>query len=71
MENGPVTAAPPRAGETGSTVTIGADLAVGRVGYGAMRLTGSQVWGDYPDRDDGIAPAAGRGGRRDHVHRYR
>jgi pyridoxine 4-dehydrogenase len=55
MENGHVTVASPGAGETGSTVTIGADLVVGRVGYGAMRLTGSQVWGDYPDRDGGIA----------------
>jgi pyridoxine 4-dehydrogenase len=55
MENGHVTVTPPRAGETGTTVTIGADLTVGRVGYGAMRLTGSQVWGDYPDRDGGIA----------------
>ena len=27
----------------------------GRIGYGAMRLTGSHVWGDYPDRDGGIA----------------
>lgn len=55
MESDHVTTAPPRAGEAGSTVTIGTDLVVGRVGYGAMRLTGSQVWGDYPDRDGGIA----------------
>jgi aryl-alcohol dehydrogenase-like predicted oxidoreductase len=37
------------------TVTIGGDLTVGRVGFGAMRLTGDQVWGDYPDRDAGVA----------------
>src|ERR1700731_2222369 len=37
------------------TVTIGGDLAVGRIGFGAMRLTGDQVWGDYPDHDGGIA----------------
>jgi aryl-alcohol dehydrogenase-like predicted oxidoreductase len=36
-------------------VTIGGELTVGRVGYGAMKLTGPQVWGDYPDRDAGIA----------------
>jgi aryl-alcohol dehydrogenase-like predicted oxidoreductase len=36
-------------------VMIGGDLTVGRVGFGAMRLTGDQVWGDYPDRDAGIA----------------
>jgi pyridoxine 4-dehydrogenase len=35
-------------------VTIGGDLSVGRVGFGAMRLTGTQVWGDYPDREAGI-----------------
>jgi pyridoxine 4-dehydrogenase len=37
------------------TVTIGADLVVGRIGFGAMRLTGPQIWGDYPDRDAGIS----------------
>lgn len=37
------------------TVTIGGDLTVGRIGFGAMRLTGDQVWGDYPDHDGGIA----------------
>jgi hypothetical protein len=30
------------------TVTIGGDLTVGRIGYGAMQLTGPRVWGDYP-----------------------
>src|SRR5215475_14595187 len=37
------------------TITIGADLAVGRIGYGAMQLTGDHVWGEYPDHDGGIA----------------
>jgi aryl-alcohol dehydrogenase-like predicted oxidoreductase len=36
-------------------ITIGGDLRVGRVGYGAMRLTGPDLLGDYPDRDGGIA----------------
>jgi hypothetical protein len=36
-------------------ITIGGDLRVGRVGYGAMRLTGADLLGDYPDRDGGIA----------------
>lgn len=36
------------------TVTIGGDLTVNRLGYGAMQLTGKQVWGEYPDRDGGI-----------------
>ncbi|MFC7386815.1 aldo/keto reductase [Sphaerisporangium rhizosphaerae] len=38
-----------------NTITIGGDLRVGRVGYGAMQLTGKQVWGEYPDREGGIA----------------
>jgi pyridoxine 4-dehydrogenase len=37
-----------------STVTIGVDLAVGQIGYGAMQLTGPKVWGEYPDRDKGL-----------------
>ncbi|HEU4941696.1 MAG TPA: aldo/keto reductase, partial [Gaiellaceae bacterium] len=32
------------------TVTLG-DLTVNRMGFGAMRLTGSGVWGDPSDRD--------------------
>src|SRR2546430_16018752 len=35
-------------------ITLGGDLRVGRIGYGAMRLTGPDLWGDYPDRDGGI-----------------
>src|ERR1700722_873073 len=41
--------------QASNTLTIGGDLTVGRVGFGAMKLTGDQVWGDYPDRDAGIA----------------
>jgi aryl-alcohol dehydrogenase-like predicted oxidoreductase len=41
--------------QAGNTLTIGGDLTVGRVGFGAMRLTGDQVWGDYPHRDAGMA----------------
>jgi len=36
-------------------VIIGGEHNVGRVGFGAMQLTGPQVWGEYPDRDAGIA----------------
>jgi aryl-alcohol dehydrogenase-like predicted oxidoreductase len=39
---------------TPSTITIGEDLTVGRIGYGAMQLTGEQVWGEYPDREAAI-----------------
>jgi aryl-alcohol dehydrogenase-like predicted oxidoreductase len=41
------------------TVAIGDGLVVGRVGFGAMRLTGPQVWGEYPDREGGIAVLRG------------
>jgi len=37
------------------TVTIGGDLTVGAIGYGAMQLTGPKVWGEYPDHDRAIA----------------
>jgi aryl-alcohol dehydrogenase-like predicted oxidoreductase len=37
------------------TVAIGGDLTVGRIGFGAMQLTGPKVWGDYPDHDRGVA----------------
>jgi aryl-alcohol dehydrogenase-like predicted oxidoreductase len=36
-------------------VTIGGDLTVGNIGYGAMQLTGPKIWGDYPDHDKGVA----------------
>ena len=35
-------------------MTIGGDLTVNRIGYGAMKLTGAQVWGPYPDHDHAI-----------------
>jgi pyridoxine 4-dehydrogenase len=38
-----------------SAVTIGGDLTVGRIGYGAMQLTGPKVWGEYPDHDKGVS----------------
>src|SRR3954466_2757623 len=41
--------------EVPSTVTIGGDLTAGRIGYGAMQLTGPKVWGEYPDHDKGVA----------------
>lgn len=50
---------PPRdhhsAAEAG-TFSIGGDLTVNRLGFGAMRLTGSRIWGDPAEPD-------GRGGR--------
>jgi pyridoxine 4-dehydrogenase len=34
------------------TITIGGDLTVNRLGYGAMRITGRGIIGDPPDRDE-------------------
>jgi pyridoxine 4-dehydrogenase len=31
------------------TITIGGDLTVNRMGFGAMRVTGQGIWGDPPD----------------------
>jgi len=33
------------------TIEIGGDLVVRRMGFGAMRITGSGIWGDPPDID--------------------
>jgi pyridoxine 4-dehydrogenase len=37
------------------TVDLGGDIAVNRLGFGAMRITGRGIWGDPPDRDDARA----------------
>jgi pyridoxine 4-dehydrogenase len=37
------------------TITLGGDLAVNRLGYGAMRITGKGIWGPPEDRDAAIA----------------
>lgn len=39
----------------GGTVTIGGDLTVHRLGFGAMRITGSGIWGPPPDRAGAVA----------------
>ena len=33
-----------------ATITLGGDLTVMRLGFGAMRITGQGIWGDPPDR---------------------
>lgn len=38
--------------QASGTFTIGGDLTVNRLGYGAMRLTGKGVWGPPADRDE-------------------
>ena len=40
---------------TAGTVTIGGDLTVNRMGYGAMRITGPGVWGPPADKAAAIA----------------
>src|SRR5437667_7809041 len=35
-----------------STFSIGGDLPVNRLGFGAMRLTGEGIWGWPPDREN-------------------
>ncbi|MEV6171587.1 aldo/keto reductase [Streptomyces sp. NPDC051954] len=42
-------------GVANAKVSIGGSHSVNRIGYGAMQLTGKQVWGEYPDREGGIA----------------
>jgi pyridoxine 4-dehydrogenase len=37
------------------TIDLGGDLTVNRLGFGAMRVTGSGIWGDPPDRDEAKA----------------
>jgi pyridoxine 4-dehydrogenase len=41
------------------SITIGDGLRVNRIGYGAMKLTGDQVWGPYPDQEHAIAVLRG------------
>ena len=36
------------------TFTIGGDLTVNRLGYGAMRITGKGIWGPPSDKDEAI-----------------
>jgi pyridoxine 4-dehydrogenase len=41
--------------ETAGTLTLGGELTVRRLGFGAMRITGDGVWGPPEDRDGAIA----------------
>ncbi|HKO24620.1 MAG TPA: aldo/keto reductase [Chloroflexota bacterium] len=34
------------------TITLGGDLRVNRMGFGAMRLTGNDIWGEPADREE-------------------
>jgi aryl-alcohol dehydrogenase-like predicted oxidoreductase len=37
--------------DASGTLTLGGDIEVHRLGYGAMRITGPGIWGPPPDRD--------------------
>ena len=37
------------------TIDVGGDLTVNRLGFGAMRITGSGIWGEPPSREQSIA----------------
>jgi len=37
------------------TFKIGGDLEIARLGYGAMRITGEDIWGPPKDHDAAIA----------------
>jgi aryl-alcohol dehydrogenase-like predicted oxidoreductase len=41
--------------ESPGTLTLGGDLRVRRLGFGAMRLTGEGIWGEPPRRDEALA----------------
>jgi pyridoxine 4-dehydrogenase len=41
----------PLTDETAGTLTLGGDLKVRRLGFGAMRVTGQGIWGPPPDPD--------------------
>jgi pyridoxine 4-dehydrogenase len=41
-------------GQASGSVTLGGDLTVNRLGYGAMQLTGKGIWGAPADRDECI-----------------
>src|SRR6516225_6173876 len=46
---------PQRPATASGTLTIGADLTVYRLGFGAMRLTGPGIWGPPGDKQEAIA----------------
>src|SRR5271170_5110940 len=41
--------------EAAGTIDVGGDLTVNRLGFGAMRITGSGIWGEPPSREQAIA----------------
>jgi pyridoxine 4-dehydrogenase len=48
-------AAPATTATAAGELTLGGDMPVRRMGYGAMRITGPGIWGEPDDRDGAIA----------------
>ena len=46
---------PQRPAEASGTLTLGGDLTVYRLGFGAMRVTGEGIWGPPANRDEALA----------------
>ncbi len=46
---------PEPSASSAGTITLGGDLTVNRLGYGAMRITGPGIWGPPADRDAALA----------------
>jgi aryl-alcohol dehydrogenase-like predicted oxidoreductase len=44
-----------RPAQASGTFTIGSDLTVYRLGFGAMRITGEGIWGPPPNKDEALA----------------
>ena len=49
------TQAQPISAALGGTVTLGGELTVNRLGFGAMRITGEGIWGPPADKKEAIA----------------
>ena len=41
--------------QAATTLDVGGDLTVRRLGFGAMRITGRGIWGEPSDRDEALA----------------
>src|SRR5580698_875800 len=48
---GPMPAGSQMTAGAAGTIDVGGDLTVNRLGFGAMRITGSGIWGDPTDRE--------------------
>ena len=45
----------PSTNQAATTLDLGGDLTVRRLGFGAMRITGPGIWGEPADHDEAIA----------------